>query len=641
MPALDHKRLQELAESVAYAQNPDGTWKLNRDKANELFEMIKGYVRKSAERSDWFDPDNAVGDINLNIWTSLGRYGPRYQNKPFAEYLKTKVNNVLTNNWKKRTSHKSKLNYPDGKAVSVESIDGMVSEDSEGNFAGFSKLPKTDPVDLIALREALTGKHKAKLARIIEHEERTRDMPQKLTVTELVEYARRLPNEEKHKLCLELWALSSGISVRSLRRTFAAVLTPLFKQASKKKNLNPKYNPPGAGSFYSNESDPIEQRFRKFRVEFKNVVVPENEKEHSMPRSLEGCIDVGDGIEKQCYVTPYDRKIQIVSKTAKSATVKILLTEEVLEVPLSYKIRPLEEAMSEHKIEDPIEQSIVGSEDNEGQALSCAASKSEPEEVVEEESVEEEVGDEDDEEEVEEVEDEEAGEEEVEEEAAVEDEEEDAVEEDAAVDKDPKKAEVEEDDEIEEDDEDVEDEDEDGDGEEGATVEEDEEEDEEEEEDDDEEEVEDEDEESEETDEDADEEDEPPKKARPAGALKRGKKMKANKKHLKKVRKEKLMRVSKKKSSLRKMKAKVAKRLVKVKAPKQAARHGTAKDLVLNLLRKGEYNREDLAQAIIKKGLSDKKIDKVKNYVSVMLSNLKKERVGLKVLERGLYTINK
>jgi len=98
---------------------------------------------------------------------------------------------------------------------------------------------------------------------------------------------------------------------------------------------------------------------------------------------------------------------------------------------------------------------------------------------------------------------------------------------------------------------------------------------------------------------------------------------------------------SKKKKVEKKKKRKPAAKTTGKEAVKP--RKGTAKDLVIQMLKDGEQTRESLAEAIIKHKLTtNKSPEKVKNYVSVMLSNLKnRENYDLDTGKRGVYHINK
>ena len=60
------------------------------------------------------------------------------------------------------------------------------------------------------------------------------------------------------------------------------------------------------------------------------------------------------------------------------------------------------------------------------------------------------------------------------------------------------------------------------------------------------------------------------------------------------------------------------------------------------MLKKAEQTRDSLAEAIIKNNLTtNKSAEKVKNYVSVMLTTLKREGIKLETGKRGVYRIKK
>lgn len=215
-PKLNEDKLQKLAESIATRKLPDGTWEMDHTNAPAFYSFIQGYVVKSAKKSDRFDPDDACQNIYEDIWRALKRYGPRYQNKPFMNLFRTKVNNVLTNRFNKRDSFKSKLNF-----IS-ESLEGMSVKDPEGNvYEVYS--PSTDPIDLICIQESLTPSQKQKLEKFVEGDA---TMPQMLTVDEIICFALKLRNEDKHRLCIKLWSLISCVSEKTLDK----IINPQFEK---------------------------------------------------------------------------------------------------------------------------------------------------------------------------------------------------------------------------------------------------------------------------------------------------------------------------------------------------------------------------------------------------------------------------
>jgi len=259
---VDERKLQRLAESIASEQLPDGTWKLEHKNAPEFFGMIQGYVRHAARKSDPYDPEDAEGDIMENVWKALQRYGPNYRQQPFMNLFRIKVNNILTNRHKKRQSFKNRLNFNSKNCV-VKSLEGLVAEDAEGNIRGLAKLPKVGPVDLCSLRESLSDSEYAKICKVCDETSGENTMPQKLSVKDILHYVRRLSNEEKGELCIELWAMMSQISPRNLRRSLvplAAMITSLNKRKTKRAQ---EYNDQSG-----NNVSEVAKTSRRFRVEF-------------------------------------------------------------------------------------------------------------------------------------------------------------------------------------------------------------------------------------------------------------------------------------------------------------------------------------------------------------------------------------
>ena len=87
---------------------------------------------------------------------------------------------------------------------------------------------------------------------------------------------------------------------------------------------------------------------------------------------------------------------------------------------------------------------------------------------------------------------------------------------------------------------------------------------------------------------------------------------------------------------------KVAKKTTKeTKKGEKKMKNGTIKQLVWDMLKRGACTRDDLAKAAIAKEMTDsREVSKVKNYISVVLHQLKKkEGVNIVTLKPGTYKI--
>lgn len=93
-------------------ENDKQIWVLSEEDAKEFVNCVDKYIKKSVFKSDIYDPEDAYGDIILELWRCLTKYGPRPNGRLFGEYvLPLKTNNILTNRANKRKSLKSRINY--------------------------------------------------------------------------------------------------------------------------------------------------------------------------------------------------------------------------------------------------------------------------------------------------------------------------------------------------------------------------------------------------------------------------------------------------------------------------------------------------------------------------------------------------
>jgi hypothetical protein len=144
---MSSEKLQKIVDK-AYIKHVDGKdiWVLSEEDARDFVYCINNYVKKSAYRSDIYDPDDAYSEIIFGLWKSLTKYGPRPNGKLFGDYvLPLKTNNILTNRANKRNSSKSKLNYVSS------SLDSLMKDVS--NIFNYSLA--VDPIDSITFKESL------------------------------------------------------------------------------------------------------------------------------------------------------------------------------------------------------------------------------------------------------------------------------------------------------------------------------------------------------------------------------------------------------------------------------------------------------------------------------------------------------
>lgn len=521
--SVSETRLQEVVESIATHRLPDGTWHLDQRNATKFYNMILPYIRHSAYLSDKHDPDNACGEICEHVWKALKRYGPRYQNKPFKNLLKMKVNNVLTNLHNQKHTKKR-----EGEKF-VTSLDYLAQErvnddqgTSYGRYASISPGQNAfnntyvDALDLTSVTESLTKKQIKELERATKREN---GMPHKLTMEEIMYYVKRLPNEEKQQLLLDIWALVSGVSIGSVRK----ILSPIKSSKEENNNDASQYNNSCGTKINFGEKD-------KLKINFSEVLSKEPNEEHFMPEKA--YVEIGSGDIGQQFITQFNKKIEIVNKSSKMVRVLIMATDEEIDVPHTYMVLPLELATTATEM-DPVEASMQETPEEEV--------------TVDEGSTVELDTDEDDD--LEYLAD-------VEEEEATDDEEPEEV----------------------------------------VRVE-------------------------------AEEKPEPPKR-KPG----RPKSTETAAKPAKKPRKATA------EGDAPKKRGRPAKKAADGSAPKKQ----TAKSLVIELLKQKAQTRDSLAEAIIANDLTkNKNPTNVKNYVSVMITNLKKEDIGLEVVERGVWKISK
>ena len=343
--AFNHGRLQRVVDEMAVKQLPDGMWELDHTRAPEFFAIINPYIKKSAYISDRNDPEDAVQDIREHIWKALQRYGPRYQNKPFRYLLKLKVNNVLTNNYKKKKSQKSRLNFM------CESLDSLLQRDVDdyGNLQHMpcARSPSILPMDVCSLDESLSARQRAAIDNLVIEEQS--QMPQKLTTEELMLYVKKLNIDEKQDIFIELWAHVTGTPKKQIINTISPLFAMRFKADKKDKvtkNVSdPKYN------------DQLDTEKTKVRLIFGT-----NEKENQMPQVDETYIDIGDAEVGQEYFTPFGKKIQIVGVKGKQIEVLLLATEDTIKVARDYKVKPVdaveEQPEEVEEQEDAVEEEV-------------------------------------------------------------------------------------------------------------------------------------------------------------------------------------------------------------------------------------------------------------------------------------------
>jgi hypothetical protein len=342
--SLSAVRLQKVVEAIATHQLDDGTWHLDHKHASEFVNMITPYVKRAAYQSDKNDPDNACGEIFLHVWQALKRYGPRYQGLPFKNLLKTKVNNVLTNMYNQK--YKTKKRQIDAKTISFLAFNAQDPDDNSGSMSkGWRNLPIsagrnafnktfTDPIDLICVKENLTNRQKAELEKLAAQEHNK--MPHKLTVEEILTYVKRLPNNDKRTLLIDLWAMTSGVSAKNIIK----LIFPI------EKNNDPvgpiEYNVP-----VTNKVD-FSNKDKKLIVEFDDV----SEESEFMPSKA--YVQIGSGDVGDQFVTPFQKKIEIVNKSSKAVKILILASDVEIEVPATYQVLPVPVADTAGA-QDPVE----------------------------------------------------------------------------------------------------------------------------------------------------------------------------------------------------------------------------------------------------------------------------------------------
>lgn len=147
---IDSVKIQQIVDMMA-TPKPSGGWVLDHSYAAAFFNLIEGYIRKSAYKSDRFDPEDAFAQVRFEVWRALEKYGPRPNGQFFADYtLKLKTNNILTNRAKKRNSLKSRLNY-----IS-DSYETILSSEMEGSKRN---IPSCGPIDLCWIEEYLKDRN--------------------------------------------------------------------------------------------------------------------------------------------------------------------------------------------------------------------------------------------------------------------------------------------------------------------------------------------------------------------------------------------------------------------------------------------------------------------------------------------------
>lgn len=124
------------------AKHDGEKWVLDHSYAEEFFNLIDHYIKKSAYKSEYEargDPEDASAEVRFEVWKALERYGPRPYGHLFADYtLKLKTNNCLTNRANKKKSFKSRLNYISDSLDTIQDLE---------NDGGIKNIPHTDALN--------------------------------------------------------------------------------------------------------------------------------------------------------------------------------------------------------------------------------------------------------------------------------------------------------------------------------------------------------------------------------------------------------------------------------------------------------------------------------------------------------------
>jgi hypothetical protein len=385
---LNSEELQRVVESIAVRKLKDGTWELDYKNADKFIKMVSPYVKTAAKKSDKYDPESAAQDILMHLWLALKRYGPNYQGKSFAQrMLPMKTNNVLTNNFKKRCSAKSKVNFL------AESYDQLTHTNNEDEDHHEVIFPCSYPADFTSVAESIPANKREDVTKLIQTLKERDAMPQFLPVDDLFEYAKRLNNEDKRTLFFKIWALFSGMSPRGINKALAPIfnLAPINEKQPEEKKYNPdqeepvqvlKQEPPSI-----QETKPIEPikveplkvleqvkteetkeaKPRRIRLEFSEEEKPNNlivkktpktdkiEDEEEYRKMLtnfkqDEYINIIDSTVGKQYLSPYGKKIQVIAKTGNRVRVLVLATEGEKDVPGDYRVIPLDTVLAKQVV---------------------------------------------------------------------------------------------------------------------------------------------------------------------------------------------------------------------------------------------------------------------------------------------------
>lgn len=97
---------------------------------NKIWELMSNYIFVSCNKStygNFLDREEAMSEVKLEIFRSLQLYGPIYQNQKLSQRFKLSVNNVLTNEYNKRSKEIQFEN------TSLEDENFDVSDNSESH----------------------------------------------------------------------------------------------------------------------------------------------------------------------------------------------------------------------------------------------------------------------------------------------------------------------------------------------------------------------------------------------------------------------------------------------------------------------------------------------------------------------------
>lgn len=329
--------LQEIVNKIAYRKREDGTWDLDHTHSKAFYDIVYRYAYRSAHKSDWFDPEDAIGEIIYKVWDGLRRYGPNYQGKGFKSFLKMKTNNVLTSRHRKRNTDKSCLNFVNN------------SLDDENFYSD----PSVKPIKILEFKEKLSQVPEKKLRKLCGFLKEIITMPKKVDQ----DAARNFINSLSSLL---------GVEVSSVENVISSLAESIPKKKKNADKREQKIQERVEKEFKKTEAVEVKKDPPPTVTTDKKTIRVSLSPRYTFTKYLsifglgddemkEGALKLKDCKPGEKYITAYDRVFKLIEhREDNTAEVYVELTKQTIKVPYKtdlgeYSVYPFSAVKKEEK----------------------------------------------------------------------------------------------------------------------------------------------------------------------------------------------------------------------------------------------------------------------------------------------------